>query len=325
MSTLALKEDLDTTPPDCDQERFAARDNGDIESNSFSTPPDGSRRPPVSSSRARTLALSLIIVIAAVIVLADRRLDRALGIDLGLSLLVALPVYWAARTADSRFGKLVVVGAILLAFLSDFFAPVKMQPSWFPGLTASFHLAFLVVVVALAVIHRLLLSEREMVNTDFLTGIANGRGFHEGLVREIERSRRNHKPMTLAYLDCDGFKTVNDSLGHAAGNEVLAQTAMILKQNIRAGDLVGRLGGDEFAVLLVDMPAERSAEVVTRLRSQLRQTLKLNAKPVTFSIGAVTFADPPAGPNEAIRTADALMYQAKRAGKDRVVHVVGAP
>jgi len=185
---------------------------------------------------------------------------------------------------------------------------------------AGAQVALFAMAVALAIEHRRLIAERSVATTDFLTGIANRRGFYETLTREIERCRRYQTPMTLLYLDCDEFKAVNDRMGHSAGNRLLARIAAILKENTRASDVLGRLGGDEFAVVLAETPAERSAEVVARLQAATRSALGPEAPAVTFSIGAVTFDIPPTSPNEAIRVADALMYEAKLGGKDRVVH-----
>jgi diguanylate cyclase (GGDEF)-like protein len=185
---------------------------------------------------------------------------------------------------------------------------------------AGAQVALFAMAVALVIEHRRLIAERSVATTDFLTGIANRRGFYETLTREIERSRRYQTPMTLLYLDCDEFRTINDSFGHSAGNRLLTHIAAILRENTRASDVVGRLGGDEFAVFLAETPAERSAEVVARLQAATRSALGPEAPAVTFSIGAITFDSPPTNPNEAIRVADALMYEAKRGGKDRVVH-----
>jgi diguanylate cyclase (GGDEF)-like protein len=128
--------------------------------------------------------------------------------------------------------------------------------------------------------------------------------------------------MTLLYLDCDEFKAINDRHGHPARNRLLARIAATLTENTRAMDVVGRLGGDEFAVLLVETTSELGTEVAARLQRAMRSVLGPEAPAVTFSIGAMTFDSPPANPTEALRVADALMYEAKRAGKDRVVHAI---
>ena len=130
------------------------------------------------------------------------------------------------------------------------------------------------------------------------------------------------RALPLLYLDCDEFKAVNDRMAHPTRNRLLARIAATLKENIRALDVVARLGGDKFAVLLVETPAGRGDEVAARLQKAMRFVLGPAAPSVTFSIGAMTFDSPPTSPTEAFRVADALMYEAKRAGKDRMVHAV---
>ena len=181
--------------------------------------------------------------------------------------------------------------------------------------------ALFATAVALASEHRRLIAERSVAGSDFLTGIANRRGFYETLTLEIERSRRCQTPMTLLYLDCDEFRAVNDRIGHLAGNRLMARISAVLKENTRESDVVGRFGGEEFAVVLAETPAQHSAEVVQRLQVATRSALGPEAKAVMFNIGAITFDNPPTSPNEAIRLARALMYESKRGRKDRVVHV----
>jgi diguanylate cyclase (GGDEF)-like protein len=262
------------------------------------------------------------LLAVAIITIGDWLTDRALGANLGVSLLMVFPIYWAARVAGTRSGILVAATGGLLWFLSELTTLATLHLPSFPYGMAGIHVALFAAAVALAMEHRRLLEERSLATTDFLTGVANRRGFYETLTREIERSRRYRTPMTLLYLDCDEFKTVNDTMGHPVGNRLLERIASILKVNTRAVDVVGRLGGDEFAVLLVETPAERGAKVVARLQQEMRSLVGPEAPAVTFSIGAITFDSPPADPTEAIRIADALMYQAKRTGKDRVVQAI---
>jgi diguanylate cyclase (GGDEF)-like protein len=218
-----------------------------------------------------------------------------------------------------RTPLLFLLGMVLVG-IADWFTIRALGATMAVLELAGSQVALFAMAVALVIEHRRLIAERSVATTDFLTGIANRRGFYETLSREIERSRRYQTPMTLLYLDCDEFKTINDSFGHSAGNRLLTHIAAILRENTRASDVVGRLGGDEFAVVLVETPTERSAEVVARLQAATRSALGPEAPAVTFSIGAITFDSPPTNPNEAIRVADALMYEAKRGGKDRVVH-----
>jgi diguanylate cyclase (GGDEF)-like protein len=320
MHTSASLEEPLTPPPECDREQFAAR-NESFHADVADLPPDGGRQHGSTFSTMKGTAL-LPLLGVTIIAIADRFADRALGANLWVSLLMVIPIFWATREAGVKSGMLVAGASCLLWRSSDLLALSPTHLRSFPFAMAGIHMALFAATVALAVEQRRLREERSVATTDFLTGIANRRGFYEMLTREIERSRRYRTPMTLLYLDCDEFKAVNDTMGHPAGNSLLAKIATVLKENTRAVDMVGRLGGDEFAIMLAETPAEHSAEAVARLQREMRSALRDEIPAVTFSIGAITFDSPPTNPNEAIRIADALMYEAKRAGKDRVVHAI---
>lgn len=151
----------------------------------------------------------------------------------------------------------------------------------------SARLIFFFVIVNLALTKRKLLEETSAATTDFLTRISNRRGFTEAAARELERTRRTPTPLTVAYIDCDNFKAVNDSAGHAVGNALLRAVGGVLRANCRGADVPARLGGDEFALLLVGADIEKGEQCLTRLQSELRAAMKAKRGPVTFSIGAL--------------------------------------
>jgi diguanylate cyclase (GGDEF)-like protein len=170
----------------------------------------------------------------------------------------------------------------------------------------------------------LLVKEQELARIDPLTTVPNRRAFYEALDKERVRSRRYRRPFTIAYVDLDNFKKVNDSLGHAVGDELLVQVAAGLRSNLRASDFVGRLGGDEFGVLLPETDATGAKLALRKLRLRLLEEMKAHSWHVTFSIGAATFLDPPDSLDVIIRMADETMYAIKAHGKDDVsVSLVG--
>jgi diguanylate cyclase (GGDEF)-like protein len=148
--------------------------------------------------------------------------------------------------------------------------------------------------------------------------LANRRAFYEMVQAERARSARYGRPITLGYLDVDNFKRVNDTFGHAVGDELLACVAQVLRTRLRTSDSVGRLGGDEFALLLPETSAQAGEVALQSLRAALVDTMKLRGWPVTFSIGAATFLENPPSTEQMIRTADELMYTVKKSGKNRV-------
>lgn len=155
--------------------------------------------------------------------------------------------------------------------------------------------------------------------TDALTGIANRPALLDALQRAIVLQKRNGTPFALIYLDLDGFKRVNDEHGHCSGDDVLRQVATTLVSNFRASDMPARLGGDEFAVLLIDQGVD-VASAASRICAQLESTMRRHGWPVTASVGAVSFCDAPIDVEEALATADELMYRAKFSGKNKFLH-----
>ena len=167
-------------------------------------------------------------------------------------------------------------------------------------------------------------AEAELVHqarSDVLTGLANRLAFRESVQRSIARLERHAGMSGVLFLDLDGFKKVNDSFGHAAGDDVLRQVADTLRRVIRREDLVARLGGDEFAVLLSELrTTEEGAATARRILAAFAETpVTVNGLPadVSTGIGIAVVTDPATSPDELINRADIALYQAKRAGRGR--------
>jgi diguanylate cyclase (GGDEF)-like protein len=160
--------------------------------------------------------------------------------------------------------------------------------------------------------------------TDVLTGFLNRRYFHERLIEEIERSKRHSSPMSLAILDLDDFKRLNDTYGHQAGDEALKAIARCVHGSIRSIDVAARYGGEEFTLILPQtgkaegrMIAERVCREIADLT--VSHQLLEGYEQLTVSIGLATFPEDAQTPEELIRRADTALYTAKGRGKNRVV------
>jgi diguanylate cyclase len=156
---------------------------------------------------------------------------------------------------------------------------------------------------------------------DPLTGALNRKGLEEALEREISTFRRKETPLSVALLDIDNFKALNDSLGHAMGDSALTHLAQVARECMRPQDTLARYGGEEFVILLPDTAMDKGIEAMTRLQRELTKKFFLAGTEkvlITFSAGVAQLA--PAEPGmDAIRRADQAMYLAKRAGKNRVL------
>ena len=154
-----------------------------------------------------------------------------------------------------------------------------------------------------------------------LTGALNRKGMDEALESEVGRLRRQGGSLSLALLDIDNFKKLNDSLGHAAGDAALVHLTEVTHQAIRPQDTLARYGGEEFVVLLPNTPLEDGVSAMVRVQRELTRRFFLNNNDkvlITFSCGVAEMSGEET-PYDTLKRADAAMYLAKRAGKNRVV------
>ncbi len=156
---------------------------------------------------------------------------------------------------------------------------------------------------------------------DPLTGALNRKGLDEAIEREVSNARRKQRPLSLALLDIDNFKKINDSLGHSVGDSALAHLATVTRECLRPQDTLARYGGEEFVVLMPDTTLDPGIETMTRLQRELSKRIFLEGTAkilITFSAGVAELATDEGG-MEAIKRADQAMFLAKRAGKNRVL------
>ncbi len=161
----------------------------------------------------------------------------------------------------------------------------------------------------------------EMVHEDQLTGALNRRGLDEAFEREASRADRSQSPLCVALLDIDDFKRLNDSLGHRAGDHALIHLSNVIRETLRPSDSVTRYGGEEFVLLIPNTGLEDAVKMIERLQRELTKKFFLHENErvlVTFSAG-VALRNPEESREDVLGRADKAMYQAKKAGKNRVV------
>ena len=245
--------------------------------------------------------------------------DYLTGYEISFALFYMIPVTYIAWYAGTIAGSIASLlcaavwqGANFLAGETHSYAAIFY---WNASMRFGFFLAFTHLIVRL---RNSIEQEKQLSHTDYLTGTLNSRAFYEILEREILRTRRYLKPFTIAYLDLDNFKYVNDHFGHSIGDILLKTVSHIMTKSLRSTDEVARLGGDEFAILLPETDTDSARTILPKLRQLLLDVMKERSWHVTFSIGAITFHKPPEKADQVIKMADDLMYKVKESGKNQI-------
>jgi diguanylate cyclase (GGDEF)-like protein len=161
-----------------------------------------------------------------------------------------------------------------------------------------------------------------LTTIDGLTQIYNKRYFLETLEREISRSHRYRRELSLIMFDIDHFKKINDTYGHLAGDYVLKQLASVIKARIRREDIMARYGGEEFAIILPEIDQVNAAQFADKIRKLIEKTVfkfEETKIPVTISVGVTSLSTDLASPTDFIKIADDKLYQAKSEGRNKVV------
>jgi diguanylate cyclase (GGDEF)-like protein len=258
------------------------------------------------------LAMFLLLLCALV--------DYCSGGEISFSITYLAPTAFAVWYAGAAPGFITALMSALLWYGVDRVSdPIYKHPMisvWNTLVLLGF---FFIVAGLLLQIRNLLGQMRELAENDNLTGLANTRNFYARLEQERERTLRYPGFFTVAYLDLDNFKLVNDTWGHRTGDQVLRAFAKCLTANLRKTDVVARLGGDEFALLLAETGEEEARDILQKLHLKILETMTAQKWPVGCSLGAISCSNPEMfSSGELIHRADELMYQVKRAGKNHV-------
>jgi diguanylate cyclase (GGDEF)-like protein len=245
-------------------------------------------------------------------------------------------VFIAGAILSPAAGYLYAAASVISAVAVFVMAPVEAGATAL-GLAETSGIVFLVVQTAIlffaaAMMHaystnahgaiqrlnRQTLQMTELAHTDSLTGLANRRWLLELLEREFLRARRYRRPLSLIYLDLDGFKEVNDGFGHLFGDGLLRSAARSMQAVLRAADMLARIGGDEFAILLPETDLAGADKVVVKLRRALLSTTRpygTALPPLTFSAGICQLREADRTIDDLILRADEAQYLAKSGGR----------
>jgi diguanylate cyclase (GGDEF)-like protein len=285
-------------------------------------------RAPLAAARPPALLSPAGWVISALgLILCVGLADYLTGTEISVTLFYLAPIGFGTWYVSLRAGLFLSAAAAAVSVGSDALHRLGTGEGGVPAALLAWNGVAqlgtsIALVLMLGALHARLESEELLARTDALTQIANRRAFFETATLEIERTRRTGRPLTLAYVDCDDFKDVNDARGHAEGDALLLEVARTIRATTRAIDAVARLGGDEFGLLLPETDAVEAGALLDRLRATLLAAMARRGWKVGFSIGAATFLSPPSSIDEMMARADALMYAAKREDKGSIRHGV---
>lgn len=187
---------------------------------------------------------------------------------------------------------------------------------WLPGHSVRFLVA-IGLVAWIIHLRTAVASAQHLARVDGLTGLPNREALIEAIEAELSRAKRFSRSFSVAVMDCDGFKQINDLRGHLTGDDVLRRIGAVLQRQTRRFDCAGRWGGDEFLIVLPEIDANDAKLFAERLRAALRHEIERDYPSLTCSLGIVTFPGAAADWQDCVRQADEAMYAAKRQGRDQ--------
>lgn len=264
----------------------------------------------------------LVATVSLLLVLLIATIDYILPFDITLSIFYVIPILVASWFAGPRIGLTIAAISASLWLSSELLLnhDTSVLPLyWNMGVRLGF---FLIISYLLSALKQAYDREKRLARSDVLTGVINRRYFQELLVSEFRRSTRFGSPLTLAYIDVDNFKGVNDHYGHSTGDLLLNLIAQSMARQVRAIDVVARLGGDEFVLMLPQTGPNQARVVLPRVQKQLMRIVQQHGWPISFSIGVVTFMAMPETVEDLVNQADHLMYHVKSRGKNRIEYGV---
>jgi diguanylate cyclase (GGDEF)-like protein len=237
------------------------------------------------------------------------------------------------RNARTSFAGMLLFSAALVtaaAFITRAVAVYRNDPQFLPGTASGLGvvvvylipmLSMLLFAMALMLLYfeRLISEKHRMATHDELTGLYNRRAIVSAGQREIDVAQRLRRPLSVAYIDIDHFKRINDQLGHDAGDHVITEIGHLLKDSCRNIDIVGRYGGEEFCIIFPGMDKEGVSMLAERMLAAVRRYRFRGEVPVTLSMG-FTVLDPDHQERSwtvLMQKADELLYKAKSEGRDR--------
>jgi diguanylate cyclase (GGDEF)-like protein len=261
------------------------------------------------------IIFALTLILSAATGIADHYTAREMSLSIFYLIPISLSAWYCGLSA-AVFTAIFSVSAFYIAdFASTGYTASTVILIWSMAVRCAL---YAIVIFFVLKTKYLLKKEREISRIDHLTGVSNSRAFYETVHIENERAGRHGRDLSLAYLDIDDFKKVNDTLGHHAGDTLLREIAQTIKKSIRAADMVARIGGDEFVIMLTETGREEAYAATGKVRENLMEEVNIHGWPVSFSIGVVSCRPPVCSVDDLILEADRTMYSVKQSGKNNI-------
>ena len=249
--------------------------------------------------------------------------ERSGGPTGGDELYFLLVVLYGAYYLERRRAIVVQVLLVAAAYAASLaiIAPGPIAVSRWLTLVGLVSVTAVIVRLLVERVEHLIANLDATARTDSLTGLLNRRAFEERLQREIAVSRDTGRPLTVLLADLDRFKELNDSWGHVAGDQALAEVGRALQSGVRPVDAPARLGGDEFAVVMPDMERDAAEAVAAKLSEAVRDSGRALGLRLQWSVGIAALGPSTGGPEDLMRVADIALYANKRAPSPESVRV----
>ena len=267
----------------------------------------------LKKTTAFALAISAWILIAL--------LDSQITFEIGFSIFYLIPISLATYYGGFRQGLVISLLSALAWGFNDWYTGHRYANHWMPLWNIFMRLGYYILHSYMLRRYTTLLAyTSSLAYTDTLTGAFNTRYLARHIARLRETGRTAKQPVTLAYIDLDNFKEVNDTHGHDEGDQVLRVLAEETRKTIGENDIFARLGGDEFVVVIPERDFTAAKQIIEQLAMNVLAAFRRRGWPVTLSIGALTYNHAAKIPVSPMQQVDQLMYKVKKTGKAAIRH-----
>ena len=266
-----------------------------------------------SLEKNKTIGLSFLFLFMAF------ALDRITGYQINLSFLYLLPILFITQAGKLPGGLLAALVVSLTRQLADHLSGLTYPQAYYYYINiVSKFLTYATFTFIIDLLFTQYSTARDSSLTDDLTQIPNRKYFFERASRELIFKENYKSCFNLLLIDIDNFKSINNNLGHQAGDKLLQNVASEIRNNTRSTDIIARLGGDEFVVVFIGVSNEIVAKLTKKLHTKLNELFKNEYPGITCSIGVAVCTEKTATLTDLFKEADDAMYSAKKAGKNQI-------